>query len=51
LRALPRSERDLAIATGNAWVLAFDNLSGIRDWLSDALCRLATGGGFATRQL
>jgi hypothetical protein len=41
----------LAIAAGNAWVLAFDNLSGIRDWLSDALCRLATGGGFATRQL
>jgi hypothetical protein len=31
--------------------LAFDNLSGIRDQLSDALCRLATGGGFATRQL
>jgi hypothetical protein len=51
LRALPRSERDLAIAAGNAWVLAFDNLSGIRDWLSDSLCRLATGGGFATRQL
>ncbi len=51
LRALPRSERDFAIAAGNAWVLAFDNLSGIRDWLSDALCRLATGGGFATRQL
>jgi hypothetical protein len=51
LRALPRNERDLAIAAGNAWVLAFDNLSGIRDQLSDALCRLATGGGFATRQL
>jgi hypothetical protein len=51
LRALPRSERDLAIAAGNVWVLAFDNLSGIRDWLSDALCRLATGGGFATRML
>jgi hypothetical protein len=51
LRALPRNERDLAIAAGNAWVLAFDNLSGIRDQLSDALCRLATGGGFATRML
>ena len=51
LRGLPRSERDLAIAAGNVWVLAFDNLSGIRDWLSDALCRLATGGGFATRML
>jgi hypothetical protein len=51
LRALPKNERDLAIAAANAWVLAFDNLSGIRDQLSDALCRLATGGGFATRQL
>src|SRR5215208_8066384 len=51
LRALPKNERDLAIAAGNAWVLAFDNLSGIRDQLSDALCRLATGGGFATRIL
>jgi hypothetical protein len=51
LRALPRNERDMAIAAGNAWILAFDNLSGIPDRLSDALCRLATGGGFATRQL
>jgi hypothetical protein len=51
LRALPKNERDLAIAASNAWVLAFDNLSGIRDQLSDALCRLATGGGFATRML
>src|SRR5262249_18508419 len=23
----------------------------LRDWLSDALCRLATGGGFSTREL
>jgi hypothetical protein len=28
-----------------------DNLSRIPPWLSDALCRLATGGGFATREL
>jgi hypothetical protein len=51
LRALPKNERDLAIAAGNAWILAFDNLSGIRGQLSDALCRLATGGGFAMRML
>jgi hypothetical protein len=31
--------------------LAFDNLSTIPDWLSDAICRLSTGGGFATRSL
>jgi hypothetical protein len=51
LRALPKSERDLAVAAGNAWILAYDNLSGIPDGVSDALCRLATGGGFATRAL
>src|SRR5262249_58768264 len=32
-------------------VLAYDNASGLPDWLSDAFCRLATGGGFSTRQL
>lgn len=51
LRALPRDERDLYIAASNGHVLAFDNVSNLPAWLSDALCRLATGGGFATRQL
>ena len=32
-------------------MLAFDNVSGLRPWTSDTLCRLATGGGFAVRQL
>src|ERR1700685_3200463 len=31
--------------------MAFDNVSYLPDWLSDALCRLSTGGGFATRSL
>lgn len=51
LRAPPRDERDLAIAASGNWTPALDNLSGMRGWLSDALCRLATGGGFATREL
>jgi hypothetical protein len=51
LRSSPREERDCWIAANNAGVLAFDNLSSIPGWLSDALCRVATGGGFATRQL
>lgn len=51
LRSAPRDERDLSIATRNGWVCGFDNLSGVPDWLSDALCRVATGGGFATREL
>jgi len=51
VRALPREERELMIAANNGYVLAFDNLSGLPAWLSDALCRLATGASFAVRQL
>jgi hypothetical protein len=51
LRALPREDRDLFIAANNTHVLAFDNLSRLPWWISDTLCRLATGGGFSVRQL
>jgi hypothetical protein len=51
LRALPREDRDLFIAANNGHVLTFDNVSGLPGWISDTLCRLATGGGFAVRQL
>jgi hypothetical protein len=51
LRALPREDRDLFITASNSHVLAFDNVSGLPAWISDTLCRLATGGGFAVRQL
>ena len=51
LRTVPRDERDLMIAARNGWVIALDNLSDLPNWLSDGLCRLATGGGFTTRRL
>src|SRR5262249_27693950 len=51
LRRPPRDERDLMIAAKNGWLVALDNLSGIAPALSDALCTLATGGGFGTREL
>jgi hypothetical protein len=51
LRAEPRDTHDLAIAAANGWVVALDNISLIKGWLSDALCRLSTGGGFGTREL
>jgi hypothetical protein len=51
LRALPHNNRDLYIAANNGHVIALDNLSGIPTEISDSLCRLATGGGFATRAL
>lgn len=51
LRSEPKDERDLMIAATNGWCLVFDNFSYVSNALSDALCRLATGGGFATREL
>ena len=51
LRSEPREPRDLMISANNGWVITLDNLSRMPTWLSDALCRLSTGGGFATRTL
>ena len=51
LRTEPRNSRDLMVGAVNNHVMALDNLSRVQPWLSDALCTLATGGGFATRTL
>jgi hypothetical protein len=51
LRNAPRDERDLFIWSANSAMVVIDNLSSIPALLSDALCRVATGGGFSTRAL
>lgn len=51
LMSFPTSERDLAVMASNGWILSFDNLSSINGKLSDAMCRIATGGAMAPRQL
>jgi len=51
LRSLFKTERDLVISARHNWVLAFDNVSYIKPDMSDALCRLSTGGGFSTRKM
>jgi hypothetical protein len=51
LRLAPRSERDLFISAGRSWLVAFDNISRVNNDLSDAICSLITGGGYATRAL
>jgi putative DNA primase/helicase len=51
IRTVPRDDRDLIISASNSHMMAFDNLSSVPAWLADALCRLSTGGGFATRTL
>jgi len=50
IRTLPREELDLLLSAKNAWVVALDNVSSIPPWMADAICRLATGGGFGARQ-
>ncbi len=51
IRSLPRSEQDLFVSADNNFVQPFDNISGLTASMSDALCRLATGAAFATRQI
>lgn len=51
LRAPPHDMRDLLVAALSSWVLALDNMSGADPQLSDALCRLSTGGALSGRTL
>ncbi|WP_189499619.1 hypothetical protein [Algimonas arctica] len=47
----PRSDRDLMIQASKFFLIIFDNASGVKQALSNTLCSIATGGGFATRML
>jgi 5S rRNA maturation endonuclease (ribonuclease M5) len=51
LRSPPKEERDLLAQAASNRCVALDNLSSLPAWLSDALCRLATGGGHSARTL
>ncbi|MEX2172073.1 MAG: ATP-binding protein [Pirellulales bacterium] len=46
LRSDPRQLNDLVAMANNNRVVAIDNLSHMSDTVSDALCRIATAGGF-----
>jgi len=47
LVAQPRNTRDLMASAVNGWLVTYDNITAIPDWLSDGLCMLSTGGAFA----
>ena len=47
----PKDEQALIVTAQNSHLIALDNLSHISPELSDGLCRLSTGGGFAVRAL
>ncbi len=50
-RNAPKDDREAAITAQNNMVIALDNLSSMPLWLSDLLCRIATGSGFSAREL
>jgi hypothetical protein len=49
LRDAPKNEQTLMIWAKNSHVIALDNLSSVTNDLSNAMCRLATGGGHSER--
>jgi hypothetical protein len=52
LRQAPRDADGWITAASASWVVALDNLSGqLPAWLSDSLCRAATGDGSVRRAL
>ena len=47
----PSRPDDWMHAAQGSWIVAVDNLSGVPLWLSDSLCRAATGDGQRSRTL
>ena len=43
--------KDLALTASSNWLIVLDNVSGIKQALSDDLCRVSTGGGHRGRKL
>jgi putative DNA primase/helicase len=51
LRNLPTTVRNLFTGAAGCSVLAYDNVGVISPEISDALCQIVSGSGFATRKL
>jgi hypothetical protein len=51
LRAVPKSAEDLYVTGGTNHVISIENVSYLPAPIQDALCVIATGGGFAKRKL
>jgi hypothetical protein len=51
IRAQSEDERDWAAIGRSSYVCALDNVSNIKQWLSDAMCRACTGDAYVSRTL
>jgi hypothetical protein len=47
----PRDINELIQKLSHNYITYFDNVSSIKEWISDELCRGVTGSGFSKRQL
>jgi hypothetical protein len=49
--ALPSSTHDLMATAVNGWLMVYENITTIPGWLSDCVCQLVFGVGYASRAL
>ena len=47
----PRDINELVQQLSHNYIAYYENLSSIKEWISDAFCRAVTGSGFSKRQL
>lgn len=50
-KSIPKDEQSVFVSAKHAHLFVMDNISYISTEISDALCRVATGGTFSTREL